>query len=142
MRYQRPKKGEVISNEFSLGTHQAKIESVINKPSKKGSKMFRLNLVGNNGEKGMYFLVFGNDYTEKNLTYILVSIEDNGVDIPDMKFGHNRSTLEFLEGKDVYIRVEEKPFNGEVKPTVTEFLALDEFEESEVSDDSFDDDDF
>ena len=53
------------------------------------------SLLGKSNEKGVYFLTFGNDYTEDNLRYILVSIQDNGVEIPDVDFGYNRETLNF-----------------------------------------------
>lgn len=92
--------------------------------------MFLLSL-GKSNEKGVYFLTFGNDYTEDNLRYILVSIQDNGVEIPDVDFGYNRETFEFLKGKDVYIQVEEQEYKGKVKHAVTNFLTQDEFEESE-----------
>ena len=65
-------------------------------------------------KKGFIFLTFGNDYTEDNLRYILVSIQDNGVEIPDVDFGYNRETFEFLKGKDVYIQVEEQEYKGKL----------------------------
>ncbi|HDV6603427.1 TPA: type III secretion system protein PrgE, partial [Enterococcus faecalis] len=109
----------------------AVIEKVQKKRSQKGNDMFLLSLLGKSNEKGVYFLTFGNDYTEDNLRYILVSIQDNGVEIPDVDFGYNRETFEFLKGKDVYIQVEEQEYKGKVKHAVTNFLTQDEFEESE-----------
>ncbi|MBT2156426.1 type III secretion system protein PrgE, partial [Enterococcus faecalis] len=112
-------------------THAAVIEKVQKKRSQKGNDMFLLSLLGKSNEKGVYFLTFGNDYTEDNLRYILASIQDNGVEIPDVDFGYNRETFEFLKGKDVYIQVEEQEYKGKVKHAVTNFLTQDEFEESE-----------
>ena len=111
--------------------HVPLIEKVQKKRSQKGNDMFLLSLLGKSNEKGVYFLTFGNDYTEDNLRYILASIQDNGVEIPDVDFGYNRETFEFLKGKDVYIQVEEQEYKGKVKHAVTNFLTQDEFEESE-----------
>ena len=129
MKYERPLKRESQIKE--LGTHAAVIEKVQKKRSQKGNDMFLLSLLGKSNEKGVYFLTFGNDYTEDNLRYILASIQDNGVEIPDVDFGYNRETFEFLKGKDVYIQVEEQEYKGKVKHAVTNFLTQDEFEESE-----------
>ncbi|HCT8104418.1 TPA: type III secretion system protein PrgE [Enterococcus faecalis] len=131
MKYERPLKRESQIKEFELGTHAAVIEKVKKKRSQKGNDMFLLSLLGKSNEKGVYFLTFGNDYTEDNLRYILASIQDNGVEIPDVDFGYNRETFEFLKGKDVYIQVEEQEYKGKVKHAVTNFLTQDEFEESE-----------
>ena len=122
MKYERPLKRESQIKEFELGTHAAVIEKVQKKRSQKGNDMFLLSLLGKSNEKGVYFLTFGNDYTEDNLRYILASIQDNG---------YNRETFEFLKGKDVYIQVEEQEYKGKVKHAVTNFLTQDEFEESE-----------
>ena len=131
MKYERPLKRESQIKEFELGTHAAVIEKVQKKRSQKGNDMFLLSLLGKSNEKGVYFLTFGNDYTEDNLRYILASIQDNGVEIPDVDFGYNRETFEFLKGKDVYIQVEEQEYRGKVKHAVINFLTQDEFEESE-----------
>ena len=131
MKYECSLKLELQIIEFELGTHAAVIEKVQKKRSQKGNDMFLLSLLGKSNEKGVYFLTFGNDYTEDNLRYILVSIQDNGVEIPDVDFGYNRETFEFLKGKDVYIQVEEQEYKGKVKHAVTNFLTQDEFEESE-----------
>ena len=131
MKYERPLKRESQIKEFELGTHAAVIEKDQKKRSQKGNDMCLLSLLGKSNEKGVYFLTFGNDYTEDNLRYILASIQDNGVEIPDVDFGYNRETFEFLKGKDVYIQVEEQEYKGKVKHAVTNFLTQDEFEESE-----------
>lgn len=101
-----------------------------------------LTIEGQKKESLMFFLVFGNNYTEENLNYLLASIEDNGVEIPDMAFGYTPETLNFLKGKDVFIKVEMKPYKEEMQPTITTFLTLQEFEESgeEAEDTSMSDD--
>ena len=92
--------------------------------------MFTIYLEGANEERGVFYLTFGNEYTDENLSFLIASIEDNGVDIPDLDFGFNKETFLFLHNKDVFINVEIKPFNGENKEAVTQFLTLDEFENS------------
>lgn len=141
MRYSRPVKREPSEKTFSVGTHAATIKKVSNKKAKSGSNMFMLSIEGQNEEKGMFFLVFGNDYTEENMNYLLSSIEDNGVDIPDLEFGWNKATFAFLENKEVYINVELREYKGEMKPTITTFLTLAEFEGSEEFDETEEDPD-
>jgi hypothetical protein len=131
MKYTRPAaRTEAGFKTFEVGTHAATITSIGKKDSKNGSKMFVLSLEGKEGEKGTYFLVFGNDYTENNLSFLLASIEDAGAEIPDIEFGHNKLTYQFLNGKEVFIRVEMQEYKGSSRPTITEFLTLDEFENS------------
>ena len=92
-----------------------------------------------NGEKGYYFLTFGNDYTEDNLNYLLTSIEDHGYSIPDMNFWFNRETADFLEGKEIYFNVEDEKINGKTMYNIKRILLLSEFE-GEDSGESFEDD--
>lgn len=134
MKYTRQNVRTEGYKKFDVGTHAATIKKVIKKPAKSGSKMFVLSLEGKNDEKGSYYLVFGNDYTEGNLNFLLSSIEDNGADIPDIDFGYNPGTFEFLGNKEVYIEVEDKIFNGKMQPQIVKFLTLDEFETSEQLD--------
>ncbi|MCF0231309.1 MAG: type III secretion system protein PrgE [Enterococcus sp.] len=130
MNYQRPLQRTAGPKKFSVGTHQAKITKVQKKKSRKNNDMFTIYLEGTNGERGVFYLTFGNEYTDENLNFLIASIEDNGVDIPDLDFGFNKDTFLFLHNKDVFIKVEMKPFNGETKEAVTQFLTLDEFENS------------
>lgn len=138
MRYQRPLNREPVNKEFSVGTHSATITAVRKKKSSKGNEMFILQLEGKQEEKGAYFLVFGNDYTEPNINYILASIEDNGQMIPDVKFGYNKETYDFLANKEVYIQVVESMYNGQMQKKVETFLTLNEFESSEQEDETED----
>lgn len=131
MRYERPLKRETGEKSFSVGTHAATIKKVINKQSKSGNPMFIIRLEGENEEKGVFFLTFGNDYTQDNLNYILASIEDNGVDIPDIEFGYNKATLTFLQEKEVFIKVEETTYKGNPQLSVTSFYTREEYEASE-----------
>ena len=98
--------------------------------------MFVLSIIGKNEEKGAFYLTFGNDYTEDNLRYLLASIQDNGVEIPDVDFGYNRETFDFLKNKEVYIKVEEQEYKGKVRHAVTNFLTLEEFEENDEYEES------
>lgn len=133
MRYQRPIERQEGPKQFLPGTYSATITKVINKPTRSGKNMFTLHLVGKNEEQGLFFLTFGNAYTEENICFILASIEDNGVEIPDIEFGHNKDTFDFFRNKDVYIRVEEGEYLGKPQCRISQFLTLKEFEDSEES---------
>lgn len=130
MQYQRPLQRTEGFKPFDIGTHQATITKIRRKKSSRENDMFLIFLEGMNEERGVYFLTFGTEYTDENLAFLLASIEDGGVDIPAMNFGYNRETYEFLLNKDVLIAVELQSYKGEIKPTVTKFLTLDEFEQS------------
>lgn len=134
MKYTRPLKREETKKEFSIGSHPATIKQVQNLISKNKTKseMFMITVVGEDKEEAIYFLVFGNAYTESNLNFLLASIEDNGVDIPDIDFGYNPATLKFLKGKAVYIEIKETEYKGNKQHSIDKFLNLKEFEESDV----------
>ncbi|WP_462259286.1 type III secretion system protein PrgE [Vagococcus teuberi] len=131
MRYQRPIPRRTISKEFEEGVYQAKIVSVRREKSKKKQDMFVLTLEGVQGERVSYFLTFGTVYTQSNMNYLLASIESNKVEIPDISYGFNRQTYEFLKGKQVYIKIEMKKYKGVTKPQVESFLMREEYEEKE-----------
>ncbi|MGX7203079.1 type III secretion system protein PrgE [Enterococcus plantarum] len=131
MKYQRPTERRNGFKQFAVGTHAATITKVQNKQAKSGSDMFILFLEGKNEEQGRFSLTFGNDFTQDNMNFLLASIEDNGVEIPDLTFGYNPDTLKFLTRKDVYIRVEEGSYQGQPQVQIKEFLTLEEFENSE-----------
>lgn len=134
LRYKRPtevRKG--ISKQFEEGNHAAVIRKVTRLPGdkKKKTDSFMFHIVGTNGESGVGFLSFGNSFTETNLQYLLASIEDNGVSIPDVSFGYNRATYEFLFGKKVFIKVEEGLYKGRKTPKITGFITKAEYEQEE-----------
>lgn len=134
MKYTRPLQREEIKNEFSIGSHPATIKKVKNMFSKNtGAPMFRMLVTGENEEEATHYLVFGNSYTESNVNFLLASIEDNGVDIPDIDFGFNPETLNFLKGKAVYIEIKETEYKGSKQNSIDKFLNLKEFEESDTS---------
>lgn len=135
MKYERPAKRDEGPKIFELGSHAATIKKVEKKTSKSGNQMFMLKLEGTQKEQGVFFLVFGNDYTAPNLNYILASIEDNGIEIPEIVYGHNKATFEFLENKEVYINVTDELNQGELKRTIKTFLTLDEFEKCDLIED-------
>lgn len=128
MKYQKPKANREEKIPFSPGIHEAKIEKVIMKKSKKDADMFMIFVSGPKGESTLFFLTFGNDFTEENLGYILSSIEDNGVEIPDIDYNYNHQTAEFLSGKDVYIKVKESEYNGELQFSIDRFLSQTEYD--------------
>ncbi|MDT2947038.1 hypothetical protein [Lactococcus lactis] len=129
--YNRPtlKRGEYKN--FELGRHSAVIKKVKLAKTTTDKDKFTIIVKGKEGESGIYNLVFGTDFSEKNLNYILASIEDNGYEIPMLDFDYNEPTAKFLEGKSVYIRVTLTDWGEEEKPGVTEFLNEEEFEAEE-----------
>lgn len=134
MKYTRPLQREEEKNEFSIGSHSATIKTVKETISKNsGSEMFIMKVVGEKEEEATFFLTFGNDFTENNVNFLLASIEDNGVEIPDIDFGYNKQTRNFFREKAVYIEVKEKEYKGNKNNVIDKFLNLEEFENSEVS---------
>lgn len=134
MKYKRPTETrKAISKQFELGNHQAVIKKVTRRPgdNKKKKDSFMFHLEGTNGETAVAFLSFGNSFTEQNLQYLLASIEDNGVSIPDHSFGYNRVTYEFLFHKKVFIKVEEGLYKGRKTPQVTGFITLREYQQED-----------
>ncbi|MDA2881901.1 hypothetical protein PEG85_13140 [Lactococcus cremoris] len=126
--YKRPVGERNTYKNFEIGVHPALIKKVKLDKTKADKPKFTIIVNGKDGESGLYNLIFGNDYTEKNFNYILASIEDNGTEIPDIDFDYNLETATFLTGKNVYIKVELSDWNGELVPTITEFLNEEEFE--------------
>ena len=123
------KRGEYRN--FELGRHSAVIKKVKLAKTTTVKDKFTIIVKGKEGESGSYNLVFGTDFSETNLNYILASIEDNGYEIPMLDFDYNEPTAKFLEGKSVYIRVGLSDWSGEKQPEITEFLNEKEFEAEE-----------
>lgn len=123
---------------FKAGLHEATIHKVKLTLSKKKNEMFQIQLQGEQGEFGIYFLVFGTDYTKDALNRILSSIEDTMGDIPDMDFDYNQETANFLEGKTVYIEVVQEKYKGRLQYKVNDFLTLAEFEGNYDEDSPYD----
>lgn len=141
MKFNRIEKNKIQKNKiqnFPVGKHQAKIANVQMTESKNENEMFKIT-VSNEYYQGFYYLTFDTAYTEDNLNYILMSIEDNGEEIPDIDFGYTYETAQFLEGKSVYIEVEEEYFQKRKRTKISSFLSLDEYEESNVISDEDDD---
>ena len=129
MGYTRPTRNRNEKKEFDLGVHEAEIKFVKMKQSSKGNDMFSMLLKGEEGETAFFNFVFGNDFTKENMDYLLASIEDHGVDIPDLAFDYSQETADFLKGQTVYLLVEEKEFKGEVQHAVTTFFTQEEYED-------------
>ena len=129
--YQRPtlKRGEYKN--FELGRHAAVIKKVKLAKTTTDKDKFTIIVKGKDGESGIFNLVFGTDFSEISLNYILASIEDNGYEIPMIDFDYNEETASFLEGKSVYIRVALADWGGEEVNAITEFLNEEEFEAEE-----------
>ena len=126
--YERPTKNRKEFIPFEVGIHQAKIEQVYMTTSKTGRDMFKLKIVGEESEIGFAYLVFGNRYAKENLNYLLASIEDNGVEVPNIEFGYTQETVLFLTGKPVFIEVKEQLFHDRKQRVITGFLTLEEIE--------------
>ncbi|SJZ45373.1 hypothetical protein SAMN02745116_00363 [Pilibacter termitis] len=131
MKYARPTRTKRDYQPFALGTHQATIKNVKLTETKKGVPMFSMLVAGGNNQSGFYNLVFETDYTEENLGFILASIEDNGVDIPDIEFGYTEETANFLKGKSVYVEVKEEIYKENIRNVIAAFLDQAEFEGDE-----------
>ncbi|WP_242359025.1 type III secretion system protein PrgE [Lactococcus petauri] len=129
MRYKRPTGNRNEKKEFALGVHEAEIKFVKMKQSSKGNDVFLMLLKGEEGETAFFNFTFGKDFTEENMNYLLASIEDHGVDIPDLAFDYSQETADFLKGQTVYILVEEKEFKGEVQHAVSAFFTQEEYED-------------
>lgn len=128
MRYKKPDKNREEKIPFAPGIHEARIEKVVMQKSRKGADMFMIFVTGSKDESCLSFLTFGNDFAEENLGYILSSIEDNGFDIPDIDFDYNKETAAFLTGKEVYIKVKEGEYNGEIQYSIDRFLSQEEYD--------------
>ena len=82
----REKKEQKI---FAEGVYEGTIKFVKLTKSSSGSDMMSLLVEGKEGEGAFYNLTFSPDNTEASedfMNYILSSIEDNGVEIPDLDF--------------------------------------------------------
>lgn len=136
MKFNRIERNKVQN--FPVGKHQAKITNVQMTESKNENEMFKIT-VSDGQYQGVYYLTFNTAYTMGNLSFILMSIEDTGEEIPDIDFGYTYETAQFLEGKSVYIEVEEEYFQNKKRTKISSFLSLDEYEESNVISDEDDD---
>lgn len=112
---------------FEVGAHLATIKRVSLKKTKAGLEKLVLLLEGENGETGFYNLTF-NDFVAENLNLILTSIDDNGETIPELSFGYNGATAQFLTGKEVYIKVGTEIYQGERRSVIKTFLNQEEFD--------------
>lgn len=128
MKFERPKSRELERKDFEVGVHVAHIYSIDKQKSGKGNDMFVLTIEGQNGEQVRNYMAFGTPYSELNLSYLLASIQDNGVDIPDIEFGYNPETLKFLLKKSVYIEIEPNEYEGTIRYQLKTFLTQEEFE--------------
>ena len=109
------------------GKHDVTIISCEMTKSKKDSDMFKMVLEGQNGKRAYYF---GTDYTEDNLQYLLTSIQDHGYDIPDLDFGYNKETVQFLEDKKIYVEIDSELDGKQKRYRVSKILTLSEYEDS------------
>lgn len=127
---------------FPAGVYDATIESVQMRVSEKGHKMFVLKL--SDGEYiGFYYLMFEMEHSDKYLNFLLNSIDDHGEVIPDMNFGYNLETKNFLENKEVYIEVVDKVYDGKKRTRIQSFLLLKDYNDlcDESDSDEYEEDD-
>ncbi|MDC0826548.1 type III secretion system protein PrgE [Lactococcus petauri] len=119
---------------FAEGVHEGTIKFVKLTKSSSGSDMMSLLVDGKEGEGAFYNLTFSPDNIEASedfMNYILSSIEDNGVEIPDLDFGYNKETVQFLKDKAVYIRIKQTTYKGKVDGKIEAFLNQEEFDDEE-----------
>lgn len=112
---------------FEVGAHLATIKRVSLKKTKAGLEKLVLLLEGEKGETGFYNLTF-NDFVAENLNLILTSIDDNGESIPEVSFGYDGATAQFLTGKEIYIKVGMETYQGERRSVIKTFLNQEEFD--------------
>ena len=112
-------------NFLKEGKHDVTIISCEMTKSKKGSQMLKLILENNQSGRGYYYLVFGTDYTEDYLQYLLTSVEDHGYDIPEVDFG--------------YVEIDSDTEGKQKRYFVSRILTLSEYDDS--FDDSYEDED-
>lgn len=140
MKYTRPQKRNVETVPFPKGKHLAKIVAAKFDLSKdKNRRMITLRLIGQLNEVAYYNLLFGTTLTEDQLGFLLASIEDNGVTIPELDYGYNEDTITFLKGKKVFIDVVEQKYKGKIQGKINRFLTKSEFDGQDltVDDDPF-----
>lgn len=125
--YHRHESNREKSIPFEVGAHLATIKRVSLKRTKAGLEKLVLLLEGENGETGFYNLTF-NNFVAENLNLILTSIDDNGEEIPQMAFGYDEATAQFLTGKEVYIKVGMETYQGEQRSVIKTFLNQEEFD--------------
>ncbi len=125
--YQRYTSNREKSIPFEVGAHLATIKRVSLKKTKAGLEKLVLLLEGENGETGFYNLTF-NDFVAENLNLILTSIDDNGEPIPEMSFGYDGATAQFLTGKEVYIKVGMETYQDKRHSLIKTFLNQEEFD--------------
>ncbi|MFC4652747.1 type III secretion system protein PrgE [Lactococcus nasutitermitis] len=125
--YQRYTSNREKSIPFEVGAHLATIKRVSLKETKSGLEKLVLLLEGESGETGFYYLTF-NNFVGENLNLILTSIDDNGEEIPQMSFGYDEATAQFLTGKEVYIKVGMETYQGEQRSVIKTFLNQEEFD--------------
>lgn len=136
MKFER-KSARPKPNFLQEGKHNVMIVSCEMTTSKKGSEMLKLVLEDSQSGKGYYYLVFGTDYTEDNLQYLLTSIEDHGYDIPEMDFGYNQETVDFLKDKEIYVEITADTKGTQKRYSVSRILTLLEYDDSYEEDDDF-----
>ncbi|MBG1279304.1 type III secretion system protein PrgE [Lactococcus lactis] len=116
--------------DFSEGPHEAKIaRAQLTKTKDETRNMIKLRIVGEDGESGFYNITFGDELGEEQLLFLLTSIKHNGQDIPeDVDWDYNRETVDFLKGKDIYIEVKNRVYQGETRAHISRILNQDEYD--------------
>lgn len=127
MNYHKHEGNREKTKPFEVGAHLATIKRVSLKKTKAGLEKLVLLLEGENGETGFYNLTF-NDFVAENLNLILTSIDDNGEEIPQMSFGYDGPTAQFLMGKEVYLKVGMNSYQGDRRSVIKTFLNQEEFD--------------
>ncbi len=99
--------------------------------------MITLRVTGQLNEVAYYNLPFGTTLTEDQLGFLLASIEDNGISIPELDYGYNEETIVFLKGKQVFIDIVEQKYKGKVQGKISRFLTQAEFDGEDLTRDLF-----
>jgi len=136
--YKRPVQRTEETVPFPKGKHIAKIVvAKLDLSKEKNRRMITLRVTGQLNEVAYYNLPFGTTLTEDQLGFLLASIEDNGISIPELDYGYNEETIVFLKGKQVFIDIVEQKYKGKVQGKISRFLTQAEFDGEDLTRDLF-----
>lgn len=115
--------------DFAEGPHEAKIARAKLTQTKEKKPKLALLIVGEDGESGFFNIVFGDEFGEEQLMFVLTSIKHNGFDIPEeIDWDYNQETADFLKDKDVYIEVKNEVYQGITSGKIKRILNQDEYD--------------
>ncbi len=132
MVYNRQNIAQLSADRFDLGVHEVMISEIVKGETPRGNAQLQITVTGENGERDEVNVTFGTKYSIAELNRVLASIEDTGIAIPDLNFGNNAETGNFLLDKTARIWCKINKYldgdGNERKNKKVEFVTLEEFE--------------